>query len=605
VGISAPGARILSTFPSYPVGSATEARPYALMNGTSMAAPLVAGIAALLLSHRPELTPRQVTDHLRATADDLGAPGWDPSYGHGRVNASRALTEPLGVPSPSPTPTPTPAPTATPAPTPVTTPAPTPAPVAPAPVAPAPAPTATPPPSPSASVPPAGVRSAFCAEGRAGIATGAAFLPNVTKSLGGPDGWQTPFIVQNRGSVAADLELSFYRFGDGECVNRRIVGELLPGRSYALVPNADTALPENTQFSVVVRSFGAPVVAVVNEHGASGARAQAMSYGGFEGGAPTAYLPDVRRRADGYYTPFIVQNLGTQTTPAEIRFVPSDGGAAATIWRVIAAGRSAVVDPNAESALRNGVRYGVTVTGGQPLAVVANAHNVAVGLAYSFDGQPAGAARVYAPYLAVDTAAGRTSRLVVQNLSAGATAPVVTFTPVAGSSGAARTVTAPPIPAGGAWSIDAASLLASGTYSAVVKASGAVVAATVDVSGPGTVMGYAAAASPARVAYLPNVTKTLGGASGWTGELYVQGGTATSATLRWYRFSDGTLAHTQTVALGAGRSARIDPRAIAALADDTQFAVVVEGADGTVTAIAAQTAAGGDNAMIYEAFAQR
>src|SRR3989442_12360415 len=47
------------------------------------------------------------------------------------------------------------------------------------------------------------------------------YLPNVTKMLGGPDGWQTPFIVQNVGPVPTDLTVSFYSFGDGSLLAQR------------------------------------------------------------------------------------------------------------------------------------------------------------------------------------------------------------------------------------------------------------------------------------------------------------------------------------------------------------------------------------------------
>ncbi|HVR89170.1 MAG TPA: carboxypeptidase-like regulatory domain-containing protein, partial [Candidatus Limnocylindria bacterium] len=43
------------------------------------------------------------------------------------------------------------------------------------------------------------------------------YLPNVTKTLGGPTGFQTPFIVQNTGSASTNLEVSFYRFSNGLC----------------------------------------------------------------------------------------------------------------------------------------------------------------------------------------------------------------------------------------------------------------------------------------------------------------------------------------------------------------------------------------------------
>ena len=65
--------------------------------GTSQAAPQVAGLASLLLTLRPQLTPAQGKATIQNTADDrVGNPaedvaGWDPYYGFGRINAARAL----------------------------------------------------------------------------------------------------------------------------------------------------------------------------------------------------------------------------------------------------------------------------------------------------------------------------------------------------------------------------------------------------------------------------------------------------------------------------------------------------------------------------------
>ena len=51
-----------------------------------------------------------------------------------------------------------------------------------------------------------------------GVPTTTIFLPNITKMLGGPNGWVTPFIVQNIGVKKTTLEVSFFRFSDGGLV---------------------------------------------------------------------------------------------------------------------------------------------------------------------------------------------------------------------------------------------------------------------------------------------------------------------------------------------------------------------------------------------------
>ena len=68
---------------------------YVSMSGTSMASPLVAGLAALIRSANPDLTNSQVTRIITTTADKVGvysyAGGWNEYYGHGRVNAATAI----------------------------------------------------------------------------------------------------------------------------------------------------------------------------------------------------------------------------------------------------------------------------------------------------------------------------------------------------------------------------------------------------------------------------------------------------------------------------------------------------------------------------------
>ncbi|MHA1979384.1 MAG: S8 family serine peptidase, partial [Candidatus Hodarchaeales archaeon] len=84
IEVSAPGFEIYSTFP-VALGS------YASISGTSMAAPHVSGVAALILSEFPSWSAEQVRTHLWDTSDDLGDLGWDEQYGYGRLNAYKAV----------------------------------------------------------------------------------------------------------------------------------------------------------------------------------------------------------------------------------------------------------------------------------------------------------------------------------------------------------------------------------------------------------------------------------------------------------------------------------------------------------------------------------
>jgi hypothetical protein len=469
------------------------------------------------------------------------------------------------------------------------------------------------------------VPAASC--GTPGVPTTTIFLPNITKMLGGPSGWVTPFIVQNVGVKKATLEVSFYRFSDGGFVVCRRIADLAPATSFADFPNNDTDLPADAQFSVIVRSFGSEVVSVVNEHQGLGtpARQEALSYNGLTVGATTVYLPFVARPEGGpcsaipqteatcnlrWVTTFVMQNFGNADAAVTARFVSYDGASTATLTRVIAPGRSRFIDPSVEALLRAGRYYSVVLTSTQPIGVIANAHDDAPttaaprGFSYNGIAQPQ-FGDVFMPYVRRDGASPKTyaNGILVQNAAAGDATPTLAFRRLGG--GGAVTLSPPaPIKPGATWYFDpeASPQLGVGEYSLVVSGgSFAVLDATLSA---GAAMGYVGASGQGNRAYLPNVTRTLGGAPGWSTPIVVQSTGATSATLRWYRFSDGALITRQSVGpFARGDSLRIDPRNVVGLSDDTQYGVVVDAQGGNIAALVTElNFEGGDGTMIYEGF---
>jgi hypothetical protein len=473
--------------------------------------------------------------------------------------------------------------------------------------------------APSASATPA----APC--GTPGVPTTTIFLPNITKMLGGPNGWVTPFIVQNVGVKKATLEVSFFRFSDGGLVTCRRIDDLAPATSFADYPNNDADLPADAQFAVVVKSFGSEVVSVVNEHQGQGvpARAEALSYNGLTSGATSMYLPFVGKPDSApcpptdpncnrsWVTTFVMQNFGAVNTTVSARFTSFDGTVTTTLTRTIAPGRSRFIDPTAEPQLLAGRYYSVVITSPQPIGVVVNAHDDAPSSpaprGFSYNGVPQPTpGDVYLPYVRRDGPALRTypSGVLAQNAGTVEARPTLAFQRLGG--GGPLTITAPvAIKPGATWLFDPeqSPALAVGEYSLVVTGGTfAVLDATLV---HGAAMGFVGASGQGNRAYLPNVTRTLGGARGWTTPIVVQSAGATSATLRWYRFADGALVTRQSIGpFARGAAIRVDPRSVPGLSDDTQYGVVVDAKEGNVAALVTElNFEGGDGTMIYEGFA--
>lgn len=101
----APAQEFFGARPSYrrPTDTSTTTANYLDgMTGTSLAAPLVSGAAALLKSVRPDLTPTQITDTLRYSADPIETnlePSEQGRMGAGRLNVAKALARVMPVAS--------------------------------------------------------------------------------------------------------------------------------------------------------------------------------------------------------------------------------------------------------------------------------------------------------------------------------------------------------------------------------------------------------------------------------------------------------------------------------------------------------------------------
>ena len=80
VDLAAPGTNILST---------RKSGGYGKDSGTSFSAPFVSGLAGLLASQG--MSADSIRHRMQATAKDLGRAGDDPSFGHGRINADKAV----------------------------------------------------------------------------------------------------------------------------------------------------------------------------------------------------------------------------------------------------------------------------------------------------------------------------------------------------------------------------------------------------------------------------------------------------------------------------------------------------------------------------------
>jgi len=93
--VSVTGPEIVLAAPGVDIVSASKDRGYRDGTGTSDAAAIIAGAAALIRAKYPDLSAEQVIRRLTETADDRGPAGRDEQYGYGVLDLVEALTAPL------------------------------------------------------------------------------------------------------------------------------------------------------------------------------------------------------------------------------------------------------------------------------------------------------------------------------------------------------------------------------------------------------------------------------------------------------------------------------------------------------------------------------
>jgi subtilisin family serine protease len=103
--VAAPGGNGTTGDCNTTVPSTFPGSTYFCIQGTSMASPHAAGVAALIVSQFGELgedgdvklAPQKVESLLQSSAIDIGEPGYDECFGHGRIDALRAVTGETGA----------------------------------------------------------------------------------------------------------------------------------------------------------------------------------------------------------------------------------------------------------------------------------------------------------------------------------------------------------------------------------------------------------------------------------------------------------------------------------------------------------------------------
>jgi len=380
--ISAPGSGIWSTFWA---GQSS----YRIDNGTSMAAPHVSGVIALMLSMRPNLTIAEITSILKMTADPVPEPG----SGAGRVNAAKAVAV-LREADPTATITPT-----------VTTTA---------------APAMTPTPLPTRGVRRSSARPPLALTYDVPAAASTLYLPMVVKNS---DGWTSELSIQSATETRGNVAVQFVR-EDGTL--DRLVNTILGPLGSTTVGLDAIDLGGGSWRGAAIVTADVQVSAVVTMAAPS---SDAMAYDARVETGSTEYAPLVFKNRNGWTSSVVVQNIATRATTVLLTYRSSTNTGQWTESISIPALASRALVLGERAAVPDGFTGGVTITSveGDPLAVVvASMHSSGSATAYA--AAASGATSLVAPVIFKNRATDGVWNTGIQLQNLGTEAAQVTAT---------------------------------------------------------------------------------------------------------------------------------------------------------------------------------
>lgn len=310
-----------------------------------------------------------------------------------------------------------------------------------------------------------------------------------------------------------------------------------------------------------------PVVTVARPH----VGAEVMTYSGFEGGSTNVYLPMLFKGAFGgsYNAALYIQNISALPADLTLTFIDSAGATVYTKTDSLAANASTGYWLPAEAGLPAGFAGAAWVTSTQPIIVVERVH---IGTqVMTYQGVSAGAATTWLPMFFKNGFGTYNTALYVQNVTGSSATLAIQYLDASGAVVCTDNDTLGAHASKGYWSLsvtcDSGSLPTGFVGGVKVNSNQAVVAVARLHLDNGQITTYNGLANGAASVYVPMLfRKAFGGT--YNTALYLQNVSGASATVTVeYLGSNGALAATQTLSLGAGAIGSLWLPSVPGLAD--------------------------------------